>query len=152
MYVLEGFSDTAFDQDPWEALWSANNVVYDLITNPELPLLERVLATALLCCSLFAARAHGIASSIAELSIQVHARSFPARRTISGDDYLDGESLEQKALDWAALALQYNTYEPSIAWYWANKRRCHTNGALGKEEYERNLQNRFLFVPGWNLV
>jgi hypothetical protein len=142
MHVLEGVLDMAQDQDTPKAVSPAYGIIDDLITNPELPTLERVLTVALLVCCLSAARAQGTIPPIVELSIQAHARSFPPGRTISG-----GDSLEEEALDWAALALQDNIEEGSIAWTWANKRICHAPEELFTESYQCKLQESFLFYP-----
>jgi hypothetical protein len=109
--VLEGVLDMAQDQDTPRAVSRAYGIIDDLITNPELPTLERVLTVALLVCCLFAAHAQRTIHPTVELSLQAHTRSFPPGRTISG-----GDSLEEEALDRAALALQYNIEEGSIAW------------------------------------
>jgi hypothetical protein len=117
MHVLEGVLDMAHDRDISKTVSPAYGTIDDLVTNPEISMLERVLAVGLLVCCLSAARAQEKVPPIVALSIQAHARSFLPGRTISG-----GDSLEEKALDWAALALHYNTKERSIAWTWANKR------------------------------
>ena len=147
MHVLEAVLDMAQDQDAPKAVSPAYGIIDDLMTNPELPTLERVLTVALLVCCLSTARMQGTIPPIVELSIQAHAKSFPPGRTISR-----GGPLEEEALDWAALALQYNTEKGSIAWTWANKRIRHAPDELFTESYQCKLQESFLFTAGCDFV
>ncbi|KAK5203822.1 hypothetical protein LTS13_008568 [Exophiala xenobiotica] len=148
MHVLEGVLDMAHDRDMSKNALPAYGTIDDLITNPGLSVLERVLAVALLVCWSSAARAQEEIPPIVAFSIQAHARSFPPGRTISGDD-----SMEEKALDWAALALHYNTKEGSIAWTWANKRIHHMSEDHLAGSYQYQLQESFLlFTPGRDIV
>ena len=147
IHVLEVVLDMAQDQDTPKAFSPVYGVIEDLITRPELPTLERVLSVALLVYCLSAAQAQRTIPPILEFSIQAHARSFPPGRTISG-----GESLEEEALDWAALVLWFNIEEGSIAWTWANKRMRQLPEGLFTESYQCKLQESFLFTSCCDLV
>lgn len=147
MQVLEGVLDIFHARDISKKVSSAHGTIDDLVTNPEISMLERVLAVALLVCCLSAIYAQGDIPPIVALSIQAHARSFPTGRTIS-----DGDSLEEKALDWAALALHSNTEEGSIAGTWANRRIHLTPEGYLTGSYQCQLQDSFLFTSGYSFV
>lgn len=144
MLLLEGVLDMAQEQHtPATVSHCFYGTVDDLASNPELPTLERVLAVALLVCCLPAARMQGTIPPIVELSIQAHARSFPPGRTSACS-----ESLEEEALDWAALVVCLNMQEGSIAWTWANKRIRLATGELFTKSYQRKLEKNFLSTGG----
>ena len=116
----------------------------DLLTNPDIHTVERVLAVALICCSLFPVRAHGMVHPIVEVSIQAHARSFPPGRGTSSDGLCEDE-----ALDWAALVFYFTIEKGSVAWTWAIDRMVATPGDLFVESHQRKLQEDFFIIPGW---
>jgi hypothetical protein len=116
----------------------------DLLTNPDIHAVERVLAVALICCSLFTARAHGMVHPLVELFIQAHARSFPSGRETSSDGLC-----EEEALDWAALVFYFTVEKGSVASTWAINRMVAAPWNLFVESHQRKLQEVFFIIPGW---
>jgi hypothetical protein len=112
-----------------------------VICKPELTTLERVLAIAVLSCCVFRARKReGIPPSV-EMSMQLHARSFPP-----GRELYYGNTPQENALDWAALALRSTIGKGTTAWTWANRRITTGNASLLEAE-RCELEQKFLNIP-----
>jgi len=117
------------------------SVMDSVICKPELTTLERILAIAVISCCVFRARnREGIPPTV-EISMQLHARSFPP-----GRELCYGNSPQENALDWAALALRSTTGKGTTAWTWANRRITTGNASLLEAE-RCKLEEKFLNIP-----
>jgi hypothetical protein len=113
----------------------------DLLSNPDLHTVERVLAVAIISCSLYSARALKMVHPIVEMALQAHARSFPSARGAARD--------EEEAMDWAALVLYSTIDQGSAAWTWAIDRMVNAPGDVFADSRQRELQEAFFTIPGW---
>jgi hypothetical protein len=101
-------------EDPPPSSTAISSNIDDIRCRADLTSLELVLFIAVLCWSVALTRAREVPAPSVGISIQLHARSFPANRGVHGDG-----SCETDAFDWAALVLRSTTDKGSTTSDWA---------------------------------
>jgi hypothetical protein len=137
--VLGKMLDRLQHEDPPPRSTAIFSHMDDIRCRADLTSLELVLFISVLCWSVALTRAREVPAPSVGISIQLHARSFPANRGVHGDG-----SSEKDAFDWAALVLCSTTDKGSTTSDWACRWLKSGGGPLPTESTHPRLREKFL--------